>query len=106
MFPKREAIRSSGYTRAARGRPCSMESPWCNHDPETTVFAHSNFAEDGKGIAQKADDLFGADLCSECHRWLDEGRASRETKRDTFHRAMKRTMRARWEQGLLKIGGS
>lgn len=106
MLLKREPIRSRHYTDAARGQACSMGGPWCNGDTSTVVFAHSNFQEDGKGIAQKADDLFGADICSECHRWLDEGPASRDAKRDAFHRAMKRTLRRRYDQGLLTIKGT
>ena len=106
MFLKRKPIRSKAYTDAARDQACAMNSPWCSYDPRTTVLAHSNWAEDGKGASQKADDLFGADLCSECHRWLDTGPASREEKRDAFHRAMKVTLRRRWDQGLLTIKGA
>lgn len=104
MWLKRKPIRSKTYTSAARGQACTMNSPWCNWDPSTTVLAHSNWAEDGKGASRKADDIFGADLCSDCHRWLDAGPAGREEKRDAFHRAMKVTQRRRWDQGLLTVG--
>lgn len=56
---------------SARDRPCTGQSDWCNGDPNTTVWAHSNFSEHGKGVGMKAHDIFGAFLCSGCHLWFD-----------------------------------
>ena len=106
MYPKRKPIRSKKWREAARGQECTGRTPWCTGDPETVVCAHSNWQEDGKGEAYKADDLFSADLCSGCHRWLDEGAPGEAERRDYFHAAMKRTLRRRYDMGLLKVDGA
>lgn len=46
----------------------------CNHNPETTVWAHMNGAIAGKGIGMKGHDLLGMFACSGCHDFID-GRA-------------------------------
>ncbi|WP_435102328.1 nuclease domain-containing protein [Arhodomonas sp. AD133] len=106
MIPKRSPIRSKTYREAAHGQDCTMWSPWCNGFADTVQFAHSDWGEDGKGKAQKADDVFGADICNGCHSWLHNSKASREEKRDYFHRAMKRTIRRRYDMGLLSVKGA
>lgn len=70
----------------ARGRPCLLRVRGvCNHDPATTVAAHSNWREHGgKGGARKADDCYSAWACSACHAWLDQGGADGELKKVTF----------------------
>lgn len=83
-----------------------MNSPLCNYDPETVVFCHSNWGEDGKGMGRKAHEIFGCDACSDCHRYLDVSTVPVSEKRDLFHRAMKKTQLRRVEQGLLAIKGA
>lgn len=70
----------------ARGMPCLFGlSHVCNRNPETTVAAHSNWAQHGgKGGARKADDCYSAWACSACHSWLDSGSADGERKKVAF----------------------
>lgn len=99
---RRQPYRNKKMLAAAKGQDCALETEWCNHDPATVVACHSNWQEDGKGMGQKADDFCIADGCSGCHRWLDEGPASEQEKREVFHRGMKRTLRRRLDMGVLK----
>lgn len=71
--PKMTRIRAS-----ARGQECTLRFPGiCNHNPETTVWCHSNRLMDGKGMSLKAPDEQGCYGCSDCHSWLDGGYAGR-----------------------------
>lgn len=81
--PRREV---PDLLRMARGMPCLFQlAGVCNRDPETTVAAHSNWAQHGgKGGARKADDCYSAWACSSCHTWLDSGPADSERKRVAF----------------------
>lgn len=51
----------------------------------------------------KSHDLFGAYLCSGCHRWLDEGPATKADKVEMFTYAMARSHLKLIEKGLLKV---
>ena len=63
-------IRIKKIRDSARNQECTVQSPWCNHNPETVVFAH--YGEPGeKGAGLKPDDSSGAYSCSSCHDWLD-----------------------------------
>lgn len=95
---KHTAYRNRKILDAAKGQPCMR----CGKEDGTTVAAHSNYQEDGKGMGKKADDLFVAFLCADCHRWMDEGRATYDAKREDFHRAMKKTLRLLLDMGVLK----
>lgn len=84
----------------------------CGVQNGTTVAAHSNLMEHGKGKSIKAADVFSAWLCFDCHSWLDQGRGldpthvytdSRADKREMFVHAMHRTWLALWEQGLIRV---
>jgi len=70
----------------ANGKPCLFQiRDICNHNPATTVAAHSNWSEHGgKGGARKADDCYSAWACHACHTWLDSGPADGELKKVTF----------------------
>ena len=58
----------SKYTKSAKGQECQVRIPnVCNHDPETTVFAHVN----GGGMGYKRADIHGAYACRACHDVLD-----------------------------------
>lgn len=96
-------IRSKKILNSARGEDCTIESVMCNHDPETTVCAHSNWHEHGKGMGQKAHDIFTAYTCSGCHAWLDHGPASREEKREAWHRGHARTLVRMVEKGVIRL---
>jgi hypothetical protein len=67
---KHKAIRIKKIRDSAKGQECTMNSPYCNHDPATVVFAH--FGEPGeKGMGLKPSDSSGCYICSGCHDWVD-----------------------------------
>lgn len=77
---KKAAMKSKGprmtpIRKSARGEECTLRFACCNGDTETTVWCHSNRAEDGKGMGVKARDEEGCYGCSACHAWLDGGYA-------------------------------
>lgn len=74
---KSKGPRMTPIRRAARGEDCTLRIPGvCNHDPATTVLAHSNRLADGKGMGLKAPDTAACFACHACHDVLD-GRRSR-----------------------------
>ena len=82
---------------------CTVESPYCSHDPETTVFAH--YGEPGeKGMRIKPDDTSGFYACYECHNFVDS--RSTNTRGDDVEwycfRAMRRTFALLVRNGVLK----
>ena len=59
----------------ARGEDCLINSPMCNHNPETVVLCHGRR---GKGMGIKScdsDTIFG---CSGCNTYTDQSGAPRE----------------------------
>jgi hypothetical protein len=91
----------------AKGQPCQN----CGREDGSTVAAHSNFAEHGKAKGMNAHDLFVAELCGECHRWLDSGtgrdpsgiwQSDRGDKREMFIKAMTKTMIILLRDGVVK----
>ncbi len=96
QLPKRKPYRNPRIRKAARGEYCTLMFDGCSGGGETTVFAHSNYGEDGKGMGQKADDCFGCFACYNCHAILDghiKHNYSGDDLRYRFHRAMKTTWR-------------
>lgn len=83
--PKTVPWRNPHLLDMAKGKPCLFRLPGvCNHNPETTVAAHSNLSIHGKAGARKADDCYSVWACSACHAWLDPGPASAEEKAAVF----------------------
>lgn len=104
---QRFTYRNPKILQHAKGRPCTN----CNREDGTTVAAHSNLAEHGKGKGIKAHDLFSAFLCHACHSWLDQGtgrdptgiwQSDKMDKREMFMRAMHKTMLILLRDGVLK----
>lgn len=98
--------KQSKLTKAARGQECTVQlHPYCNMNPETTVFAHA--PSEDKGMGKKSPDWWGADCCSVCHDLVDGRRfvdvISREEIREAHMRGVYRTIKRRIEQGLIKI---
>lgn len=107
MMQRQPRIRIQKILDSARGEDCALQIDGvCNHNPETTVWAHSNQHEDGKGMSTKAHDLFGCYACSDCHAWLDGGYVrggyTTDFVNETFHRAMKRSWLRLVQKGVLK----
>ena len=64
--------RSPLLLRLARGQDCMVQIPdICNGNSETTVAAHANWPEYGKGMSLKAHDFAIAFACSDCHAAID-----------------------------------
>lgn len=98
-------MKQSKLTRAARGQGCTIQLyPYCEHNPETTVFCHA--PSEAKGIALKSPDWWGADGCHTCHAIVD-GRMKvdipREEIQQCFVRGIFRTIQRRIDQGLIKV---
>lgn len=98
-------IRSKAILQAARGHECTMNSPACNHNPETTVAAHSNWQMHGKGMGCKADEIFVAFACSSCHFWLDASGADKDERLWYWYRGHAKTLVSLVESGIIKIEG-
>jgi len=81
--------RSKKLLEAARNRPCVL----CGA-VGTTIAAHSNSLEHGRGIGHKAPDYMAAYLCQICHDLADgrAGQLSKAEKRDMWFRAWTRTV--------------
>jgi hypothetical protein len=103
---KRKPIRSKAITQAANGESCTW--PGCGKQDGTVVFAHSNMSIHGKATARKADDLFGAFLCSEHHTEYDQwNRRDDLVTQGEWHfmRAMSETQRRLFASGIITIKG-
>ncbi len=100
----------SKITKSARNEECQVRiNGVCNHNPETTIFAHIN----GGGMGMKNNDLEGAYCCSNCHDVLD-GRAPIAGRGGAFkhteallglyhHEGAMRTRKILIEKGLIKL---
>ena len=105
-------IRIKKIRDSAKGQDCTVNSPWCNNNPETVVFAH--YGEPGeKGIGLKPDDTSGAYACSDCHdrldlrkKWdlglLNDYGVALGSRQWHWFRAMRRTWKLLIENGVLK----
>lgn len=91
--------RNPRLLRAAETQPCVL----CN-STGTTVAAHSNSLEHGRGIGHKAPDYFVAYVCQECHDQIDgrKGGLRKEEKREMWMRAFARTVALWFETGVVK----
>lgn len=76
----------------------------CGANDGTTVWAHSNQGEHGKGMGIKANDAMGMLLCSTCHFQLDQGLAmTKEERREFTYRNICKTHLRLWQEGLVKV---
>jgi hypothetical protein len=102
---KEPPIRLKKITQSARGQDCTAHLPCCNHNPETTVFAH--YGEPGeRGMSFKPDDTSGGYLCSDCHDVMD-GRVPqtfmlRSEMQRMWFKVCRRTWRLLVLNGVLK----
>lgn len=89
-FPKSPRKQNPALLNLARGKPCIMQiTPDCyGVDGSTTVAAHSNELRHGKGRGLKSHDHYSVWACANCHRWYDEGKASKAGKQAAFGAAM------------------
>ena len=106
MIQKSKPIRLQKLRDSARGAPCTINSPICNSNPETSVLAHYRSHGTNAGMGIKPDDTAAAIACSACHDWLD-GRSSlySSNKKDKDYfwmRGILKTFRYWVDEGVLK----
>lgn len=92
---KATVAEGSKYLAACRGADCYLRvSSECRRIPadETVVPCHDNSLASGKGMGIKASHDRTVPGCFWCHRWLDQGPATRQEKRIVFDLAY-----AEWE---------
>ena len=69
----------------ARGQECLLQSPLCNHNPETTVACHGSGVANGKGLGYKCGDHLVVHGCSACNHFTDAyGGATAAEKQAVF----------------------
>lgn len=88
---------------SAKGQPCTFQTPFCNHDPETTVLCH--LPSNVKGMGTKSDDWNAAFGCSACHEAIDTHKFSGDGKFAYCYRALQRTHKIWRDLGLITIAG-
>ncbi len=92
---------SARLRRAAEGQSCVR----CGAQDDTVCLSHLPGWETGvgAGVAQKTHDWCGADLCKDCHDYVDgpEGRKDHATRM----RVLCRTLERRFEQGVINTIG-
>jgi len=107
---KRDPIRSKKMLNSAKDQACVN----CGTRDGTVVAAHYQgirSSEFGKGMSQKPDDLFVADLCAKCHKAFDayEGSSyeNRQYRRvdnsEQFMTCIMRTFLRRIAQGVIEV---
>lgn len=107
MLSKFDNFRSKKLTDSARDQPCQN----CGAEDGTTVSAHSNWPEHGKGGSMKASDEFIAHLCHKCHAWLDQGSVKSDPtgvysfyqKKEMWRAAHDKTLHRLFTTGKLKV---
>lgn len=92
-------FRSPALLKLARNQPCA----WCGCNDGTTVAAHADWSDYGKGMGLKAHDCYIAFLCQRCHSYVDQSDASREDKRSLWIEAHKRTLLYLFDNELIVV---
>ena len=91
-----QAVRDS-----ARGEECSLRLGCCNHDKETTVFAHLRFFTMA-GMGMKPPDHCGVYACFACRNAID-GRTQDPWEFEDLLRALMETQSKLFRKGLLRF---
>jgi len=105
MTEKRKPYRNKKILQAAEGEGCTLNTPWCNYDRETTVLCHLNYSFAGKGGSQKADDFAAAFGCNgprSCHAYMDGNEGTEADRYFYWLRGMCKTIRRLLDKGVLK----
>lgn len=90
LFQHEPPFRSRKVLDHARGQKCTLRFRVCNHDPATTVSCH--IRDRHKGMGTKASDSSICFGCSECHAYLDEGKALEDLGEAAVLRVVLRAM--------------
>jgi hypothetical protein len=84
-IPKQPRYADRHLLDMARGQDCLLQSPLCNHNPETTVACHAGGVSSGKGMGYKTGDDLTVFGCDACNYFTDAyGGASAEEKAEVF----------------------
>jgi hypothetical protein len=71
-YPKNPADRNDHLRALAKGEVCQVRlREVCRHDPDYTVWAHTNTLADQKGMGYKGHDSAGMFACDRCHEVID-----------------------------------
>ena len=101
VIQKHKPIRMKKIRDSARGQDCTVQSPFCNGDTETVVFAHYGEAGE-KGVGLKAGDEAGFYACYDCHTLIDQHKMSKIDELWYCFRACRRTWRSMLDSEILK----
>jgi hypothetical protein len=85
-YLKTKPYRNPQLLKLAKDAPCV-----CCGKYGTTVSAHSNLLELGKGMGIKCPDSYICFLCHECHMEIDQGSDSYDNKKERWLIAMAKT---------------
>lgn len=95
----------SKFTKSARGKDCQIRLyPYCNENPDTTVFCHA--PSDDKGMGIKSPDWWGAYGCSTCHDIVDFKKRVDIDNDEIFERHINgvfRTLKIMIAEGVIKL---
>lgn len=91
-------FRSKKLLKAAKDQACVLCGSF-----GSTVSAHCNMTEHGKGTGIKCPDSLVAWLCQDCHRRVDEGHCTKDERRLLWYRAFARTVVQLFEQGIVVV---
>jgi hypothetical protein len=108
LFPKNKRKENRHLLDMARGKPCLLNAVLACEGSrgDTTVAAHSNWSDlGGKGWHRKSDDSYIVNSCYTCHSWLDQGSASKETKRTAWLLGHQRQIEA-WRDIVNMVNGN
>lgn len=90
----------------ARGKPCLIQSPICNHNPDTTVSAHGGGVANGKGMGYKVSDHLSVWSCSDCNHYTDAyNGATKDEKRTAWLLGHQRQIQA-WRDIVNQVHGN
>ena len=101
MFPKDNPWRDRKYTQAANGQVCVR----CDVMTGTVVACHYTGLRQhiyGKGRSIKCSDIVTADLCAECHTWMDSPKRKSIERSEEFLHLIALTLMRRLADGVLK----
>lgn len=85
----------------------AKESPRCfvcmKTNDGTVLPAHSNRSAHGKGLGNRASDLFWAAACRACHHEIDQGMGPQADREAMWERGFIRTWTWLWETGRVAV---
>lgn len=84
--------RDKDLLKLAEGQECllSIHKYCMGEEGSTTVAAHDNSLQSGKGMSLKADDSRTVWACYYCHALLDQGNMEYEERQEAFEEAYDR----------------